>query len=193
MAKKCGVIVEEFAIGFGPKIFSKEKNGTVYTLRTIPLGGFCRMLGEEQREEKEGSFSEAKPLRKALIVLAGPIVNILFGIILFFLLGTFAGTMASTTIEGKAPGYEANLTQIEIGDTILKINGENVKLKSDVDRILRKVTTDDELTLTVRRNGEIIDVKVKPSIYEGYDFYVLGIKVGIMDSTIKNRLYFGFW
>ena len=193
ITKKCGVIVEEFAIGFGPKIFSKEKNGTVYTLRAVPLGGFCRMLGEEQREAKEGSFSEATPLRKALIVLAGPVVNILFGILLFFLLGTFAGSMASTTIESKLPEYADKLTQIEIGDTILKINGENVKLKSDVDRIVRNITTDDELTLTVRRNDEILDVKVRPSKYEDYDFYVIGIKVGIMDSNIKNRLYFGFW
>jgi regulator of sigma E protease len=65
VAKKCGVIVEEFAIGFGPKLFGKEKNGTYYSIRAVPLGGFCKMLGEERREEKKGSFSEATPLRKA--------------------------------------------------------------------------------------------------------------------------------
>lgn len=192
VAKKCGVIVEEFAIGFGPKIFEKEKNGTLYSVRAVPLGGFCKMLGEEVREEKKGSFSEASPFRKALIVLAGPTVNIIFGIVLFFFLGVFASTLLSTTIAGKLPEYEANLTQLEIGDTILKINGENVKVKSDVDRIVRNLK-DDNLILTVKRGEEVLDFNIKASKYKDYDIYVIGIEVEKMEPTIANRFYFGFY
>ncbi len=191
VAKKCGVIVEEFAIGFGPKLFGKEKNGTYYSIRAVPLGGFCKMLGEERREEKKGSFSEATPLRKALIVLAGPTVNIVFGIVLFFFLGVFSSTLLSTTISGKLPEYEANLTQLEIGDKILKINGVNVKVKSDVDRIVRNIN-DDSLVLTVQRGDEILDFDVKLSKYKDYDFYVIGIEVEKLESTLENRFYFGF-
>ena len=85
-AKKLGVIVNEFAIGFGPKIFTKIKNGTTYELRLIPLGGFVSLEGEEEHSEKEGSFNKAKNIDKFKIIIAGAMVNILFGIIILILL-----------------------------------------------------------------------------------------------------------
>lgn len=89
MAKKFGVVVEEFSIGFGPQIFSKEKNGTKYKLCCIPFGGYVKMLGEEKSIEKEGSFSNAKLVHRILISAGGPIVNITFALIVFFVLSMF--------------------------------------------------------------------------------------------------------
>jgi len=71
IAKLCKVKVNEFALGFGPKIFTKEKGGTIYALRLIPLGGFVTMEGEEERSDKEGSFSKASVWKKIAIVAAG--------------------------------------------------------------------------------------------------------------------------
>ena len=86
VAKLCKIKVNEFALGFGPVIFSKEKGGTNYALRLIPLGGFVSMEGEEERSDKEGSFSNASSWKKIAIVAAGGLVNIIFGLGVYFIL-----------------------------------------------------------------------------------------------------------
>lgn len=89
-AKIFKIKVNEFAIGFGPQIFAKEKGETKYALRLIPLGGFVNMEGEEERSDKEGSFSEASIPKRIAIVLAGGLVNILFGILLYYIISSIA-------------------------------------------------------------------------------------------------------
>lgn len=86
VAKLCKVRVNEFAIGFGPTIWSKQGKITKYALRLIPLGGFVSMEGEEERSTKEGSFSEASVLKRIAIVMAGGLVNIIFAIVVFWCL-----------------------------------------------------------------------------------------------------------
>lgn len=86
VAKKLGIVVNEFAIGFGPKIFSKTKDGTNYEIRLIPLGGFVNLEGEEEHSEKEGSFNKAKVNDRFKVIIAGALVNILFGIVLIVLI-----------------------------------------------------------------------------------------------------------
>ena len=86
VAKLFKIKVNEFAIGFGPTIFTKEKGGTKYALRLIPLGGFVSMEGEEERSDTEGSFSNASVWKRIAIVAAGGIVNIVFGLLVYFIL-----------------------------------------------------------------------------------------------------------
>ena len=89
-AKLFKIKVNEFAIGFGPTIFSKEKGETKYALRLIPLGGFVNMEGEEERSNEEGSFSEASIPKRIAIVAAGGLVNILFGILLYYIISSIS-------------------------------------------------------------------------------------------------------
>lgn len=89
VAKLCKVRVNEFAIGFGKTIWSKKIGETRYALRIIPLGGFVRMEGEESPSEEKGSFSKAKIWQKILIVSAGGLINIIFAILVVFLLVIF--------------------------------------------------------------------------------------------------------
>ena len=86
VAKLCKVKVNEFAIGFGPTIWKKEGKETKYAIRLIPLGGFVSMEGEDIESESENSFSKASIPKRIAIVAAGAIVNILFGIIAYFIL-----------------------------------------------------------------------------------------------------------
>lgn len=88
VAKKCKVKVKEFSIGFGKQIWSKQGKETKYTLRLIPLGGFCNMLGEEEVAYEEGSFSTSPIWKRVLIVIAGATVNIVFGLVTFFILAS---------------------------------------------------------------------------------------------------------
>ena len=100
-AKLCKVKVNQFAIGFGPEIFGKQGKETKYALRLIPLGGFVSMEGEEQASEEEGAFNKASIIKRIAIVAAGAIVNILFGLIVYFILvmvlsGNFSVAVSST-------------------------------------------------------------------------------------------------
>ncbi len=86
VAKLCKVRVNEFAIGFGPTIWKKQGKETKYALRLVPLGGFVSMEGEEEASDAEGSFSKASIPRRIAIVIAGATVNIVFGLLVFFIL-----------------------------------------------------------------------------------------------------------
>ena len=91
MAKLCKVKVNEFAIGFGKIIWQKQGKETKYSIRLIPLGGFCSMEGETEESDENGSFSKASVWRRMAIVVAGAAVNIIFGILVYFILISTVG------------------------------------------------------------------------------------------------------
>ena len=86
VAKKCKVKVKEFSIGFGKELWSKQGKETKYTIRLIPLGGYNNLLGEEEQIDEEGSFSNSPIWKRMAIVVAGAAVNIIFGLVVFFIL-----------------------------------------------------------------------------------------------------------
>lgn len=148
VTKLCKVRVNEFAIGFGPTIWKKQGKETKYALRLIPLGGFISMEGEEELSDKEGSFSKASIPKRVAIVAAGAIVNIIFALIVYFILATsynfqvtnnwssaltFAGektgTFITSTFEGlkqlftgKA-GLDQMMGPVGISEVVAKTNG----------------------------------------------------------------------
>ena len=89
VAKLCKVKVNEFSVGFGKVLFSRQKGETKYSLRLIPLGGYVSMEGEEEPSHEKGTFSNTSILKKIAIISAGAVVNIIFGILIYFLLITF--------------------------------------------------------------------------------------------------------
>ena len=91
VAKLCKVKVNEFSIGFGKTIWKKQTKETQYSIRMIPLGGYVSMEGESESSDEEGSFSKASIGKRMAIVLAGATVNILFGIIVYFILVVTVG------------------------------------------------------------------------------------------------------
>lgn len=86
VAKLCKIKVNEFAIGFGPEILKKQGKETKYALRLIPLGGFVSMEGEETYSDKKGSFSKASIPKRIAIVAAGALVNIILGLLVYFII-----------------------------------------------------------------------------------------------------------
>lgn len=86
VAKAFKIKVREFALGFGPKLISKQSKETKYSLRWIPLGGYVDMVGEAERSDEEGSFSKASVSKRIAILLGGAVINILFGLVCFFIL-----------------------------------------------------------------------------------------------------------
>lgn len=162
VAKLFKVKVEEFAIGFGPKIITKQGKETKYELRLIPLGGFVRMEGEEQRSESERSFNNASIPKRMGIVAAGAIVNIVFGILVYFIIISATGNNVSTIVDSTNEGYVVSEVNIQSGDEIKEINGKKIRLKSDIDQILQE-SNGEELTLLIDRNNEEKEIKLKPT------------------------------
>lgn len=162
-AKFCGITVNEFAIGFGPTILKSKKTKTKYALRLIPLGGFVSMEGEIEKSEKEGSFSKASILRRIIIVAAGGIVNIIFALTVYFIFTSAQGDFVGTTVEKLTPNYEAEQVGILQGDEILKINNKRVRFQTEIIDLLQE-TKGEEVTVTLKRNNETIDIKLVPTV-----------------------------
>jgi regulator of sigma E protease len=136
MAKLCKVKVTDFAIGFGPTIFKKQGKETKYALRAIPLGGYVNMVGEQERSDEEGSFSKVSIPKRALIILAGSVVNIIFGLLVYFILVSSRGDNVTNFINELVPGYALEQAGIQEGDRLLKINGDTIRIKSNIDKAM---------------------------------------------------------
>ena len=162
VAKLCKVRVNEFAFGFGPTIWKKQGKETKYALRLIPLGGFVSMEGEDEESNEEGSFSKASIPRRMAIVVAGATVNIIFAVIVYFILVSTSGTFISNEIDNTIEGYAAKEAGLESGDRIVKINDEEIKSKYDLDEVMEK-NNGEKLNIQVQRDDEILDFNIKPT------------------------------
>ena len=184
IAKACKIKVNEFAIGFGPTIWKKQGKETKYALRLIPLGGFVNMLGEEERSEKEGSFSTASIPKRIAIVLAGGIVNIIFGLLVYFVLVSSSGNYISTTIDSTVTGYSAEQAGIKQGDQILKINNKRVRLRSQIDEQIQN-SNGNKINVTVKRNNEMKEIELIPTEENKKN---IGIYLGATDSNLTSEI-----
>ena len=162
VAKLCKVKVNEFAIGFGPTIWKKQGKETKYALRLIPLGGFVSMEGEDEESNEEGSFSKASIPKRMAIVVAGATVNIIFAIIVYFILVSTSGTYISNEIDSTIDGYAAYDAGLQSGDKIVKVNDEEIKSKYDLDKVMEE-NNGEEVNMQVDRNGETLDFTIKPT------------------------------
>lgn len=162
VAKLCKVKVNEFAIGFGPTIWKKQGKETKYAIRLIPLGGFCSMEGEEERSENQGSFSKASIPGRMAIVVAGATVNIIFGLLVYFILMTSSSTYITNEINSVIDGYAAQEIELQQGDKIIKLNGKKIKNKYDLDKVMKK-SNGEVLELIIQRNEENLTYNIKPT------------------------------
>ena len=179
LAKLNGVRVDEFSIGMGPSIFSKQGKETKYSLRLFPIGGYVKMMGEEESVEDERSFSAKSPLRRISIIIAGVFMNYVLAIIIFtfyiFSHG-YVNTVLSE-ISPASPAYEAGLLQ---GDKIEKINGSKSFTSDDASYEIIS-SNGNPINIVIDRNGEKKELEVVPTINENNKL-VIGVKF----SPIEN-------
>ena len=162
VAKLCKVKVNEFAIGFGPTIWKKQGKETKYAIRLIPLGGFCSMEGEEERSENEGSFSKASIPKRIAIVAAGATVNIVFGLLVYFILISTSNTYVTNEVNTVIDGYVAQEIGIQQNDKIIELDGKKIKSKYDLNKVMKK-SNGDNINLKIERNGETLEYNIKPT------------------------------
>lgn len=184
VARLCKVIVNEFSIGFGPVIWKKQGKQTKYTIRLIPLGGFVNLEGEEERSEKEGSFSTASIPKRMAIILAGGIVNIVFALVLYYSLMACVGNNTSLVAETTIPEYVASTTGIIQGDKIVKIDNKTMHTKNDIDKALEQ-SQGNQMHIVIERNGENKDIYLEPT---KKDYYSTGIYLKSTTSGESTKI-----
>ena len=142
------------------------------------------MLGEEERSDEQGSFSIASIPKRIAVVFAGGLVNIVFGLLVYFILVSSTGNYITTTIDTVIPNYAAEQSGINQGDEILKINGNKIRLKSDIDERIQN-SNGKEITLTIKRENKIKDIELIPSVEETK---VIGIYLGTQNEDVSGEI-----
>lgn len=195
-ARAVGVEVETFSIGWGPRLFGFRKRGTEWRISALPIGGFCRMKGEEDFKTalerklphipaEKGSFYGAAPWRRILILASGPVSNVLFAIVMFSIVSFVGMTIqtapnkivlasdlaAASGTAGKAPADAAGLVS---GDVIAAIDGKTVRDYSDLQEMIG-LNPGKTLMLKVERQGSTLRIPITPRLDKNSGQGLIGI------------------
>lgn len=195
-ARRCGVGVREFAIGMGPKLFSwkSKKYDTQYGLRLLPIGGFVSMVGEDEASEESNAFCNQKIWKRMLIVLAGPLMNLLLGFLLMAVMVFSLGNLSSTTVAKFSDEATSN-AYLQVGDKITHVDGTRVHTGNElVYEIMNQGY--EPIDLKVIRNGEKLTLEGvtfphmedSGATFGEYDFWVYAEEV-----TFPNLIKHAFW
>jgi len=171
LAKKNGITVTEFSIGMGPRLVSFVKNGTRYSIKLLPLGGSCMMLGEDESINDEGAFNNKGVWARFSVLFAGAFFNFILAFVLALVVIGIDGIDQSfiNGIETASPAEEAGLMK---GDLITGINGTKVKLGRELFyHFYFNPVTDEPIEITYERDGAVSKALIKPRIK---DTYMLG-------------------
>ncbi|MDD5986330.1 MAG: RIP metalloprotease RseP [Eubacteriales bacterium] len=171
-AKKCGIRVNEFALGMGPALIKKQRGETTYSLRAFPIGGFCAMEGEDEDSEDPRAFNHKKPWQKAIVVCAGAAMNVILAIILMCIVSYTIG-VASTTVDSFVKGSHAAADGMRAGDKITAIDGTAIRAWDDVSKALDNKKKNETVAITVVRDGRTQTIKTQ--LMENQNRAMIGI------------------
>ena len=162
MAKWAGIKVNEFAVGMGPAILKKQKGETLYSLRIFPLGGYCAMEGEDEDSADERSFDNAKAYKRLVVILAGAFMNMLLAVVAFLIVNMQSGftDLSIDKIEANSPAYIAGIQE---NDEIISYNGKKPLLFLELRNMIINSKNESD-TLTLKRDGKLINVEIKPEL-----------------------------
>ncbi len=195
-AKLAGMRVDEFAIGFGPKLFSVKRGETVYSIRVVPLGGFNDIAGmnPEDNDAGERGYCERPVGHRMVVILAGVFMNFLLPIFLFFGIFFFSGVstpnpepVLGTVMAGK-PAYEAGLRD---GDKVIAIDGKAIATWTEFTEAVQASEEGTPLAMTVQRGVEELKFEVAPTYDKSSKRNVVGVMnalehkdVGLVDAAV---------
>lgn len=187
-AKLLGVRVNEFAVGFGPKLIKWGKGETKYAINLIPFGGYCAMEGEEEASGDERAFCNKKPWRRFLIVVMGATFNLILGLVLIAITLIPAKRFTTTTIDV----FHENAVSVEYGlqegDQIIKVDGRRIFTTYDLRYAFSNID-DGAIDITVKRDGkkvELENVKFATEEIDGINYLTVDFYVKGKDKTFTS-------
>ena len=189
-AKKSGVKVNEFALGMGPKLIKFQKGETLYSLRMFPIGGFCAMDGEDESSDDERAFVNKAVWKRMIIVVAGAIMNIIFGFILMMITLVPQEQFASATVSVFSPNASSSQT-LKVGDEIKKVNGYSIWTSTDLSFAFATAQSN-TMSMSVIRDGKWKDIDVEFATVEkdGKKIIQLDFKVEPIENNIGTIVPF---
>lgn len=196
LAKRLGVGVLKFSLGFGPKLFGRKIGETEYLISAFPLGGYVKMVGEDPDEEvspedTSRSFSSKSAGRKIAIVAAGPLFNIAFAAVLFTL-AFMVGVPTITSEVGDAKeGFPAFEAGVKTGDKVVSIDGVHVSKWDEVSEAIQ-TSKKDIISVEVFRSGSTLRFEIRPKVTKvktifGEDTEIRVIGIGASKNYIIER------
>lgn len=182
VAKMNKIAVMEFSIGMGPAIFSIQKKETKYSLRLLPIGGYCMMMGEDGESEDENAFNNKPLLARILVIAAGPVFNFILAFVFSIVLIHFTGcdpARLTTVVEHSA----AEDAGIVVGDTVTAINGKKIYNYREILLYMQAENPSKPVTLSIEHaDGSKESVVVTPKV-DNEGNYKLGVAGGYVPST----------
>ena len=157
--------INEFAIGMGPAIYKKQNKNTgeVFSVRVLPLGGFCAFEGEDENSDNPDAFNNKEPYKRILVLISGALLNLLLGVLVLMLSIGIYGQLTVKTYDIVSivdnPNYSAY--SLENDDLITKIDGKTIFMANDIVDALNGKKTGDIVNITVNKNGKTINRKVR--------------------------------
>ncbi|WP_040196579.1 RIP metalloprotease RseP [Candidatus Soleaferrea massiliensis] len=196
MAKLNGIKVDEFALGMGPTLLKWGKGETTYALRLFPIGGFCKMEGEDEGSLNERAFCNKKVWRRILVVVAGALTNIVLGFIILLCLTSSQDLIGSTQVAKFNEGSISQNSGLQAGDIIERINGNKTNIDYDILYALMR-DKDGVVDMEVLRGDEIVKLDaVKFNMQEledGTKTIQLDFKVKGEEKTFLNVVHHSFF
>lgn len=183
VGKYLGFVILEFSVGMGPVIFKKEKNGTVYSLRLLPVGGMCRFLGEDEEVKNDRSFSAFPAWKRLITVAAGPATNIFLGCILSVIMIVAYGSFLPS-IVAVSPESPAHYSGLQTGDIITKINGSDVLFYNEAVDSIKNAGND--FSIIVLREDKSEQIRIK----NAFDAELGHSRIGVTLEPV--RMHFPF-
>lgn len=163
-AKACGMKVSEFSLGMGPRLFKKQGKETLYTIKLLPLGGSVQ-LGEDEESDDPRSFRNKPVWQRMIVLAAGPIMNLILGVIICAVVIIISGIVITPEIAKFSGDDPVSSKYLQAGDEIVSINGHSIWSSMDISYALQnkvmKASDDQEFmqySFKVKRNGEIINI-----------------------------------
>lgn len=183
MAKLSGIHVLEFSIGMGPQLFSFTRKETKYSLRLLPIGGYCAMEGEDEKSDDPRAFGNQAVWRRILVVVAGGLFNILLGLVFMFFSLLPTQVFGTAEIAAFAENSRLEAAGAQVADTIVEIDGERVYTDKDV-VLLLGFADPEHVSMKVKRAGETVDLgtfaldsqEEQGRAFTKLDFQVKGLK-----------------
>lgn len=177
-ARLCGIEVVEFSMGMGPLLLKKRsRRGTQFSVRLLPIGGFCQFYGEDEERDDPRAFNRQKLWKRALTVASGPMMNFLIAIVVIVLYMSLLGleSIVPRVAEIEEPAMSAGL---EVGDEIISVNGQQV---SDTGMIAQAISQSAGKTveLVVLREGKFVELSIEPFLDEELGRYRVGMTFAV--------------
>lgn len=195
-AKAFNVRVNEFAMFMGPAILKWGKGETQYSIRCIPLGGYCAMEGEDQDTDDPRSFQKAAWWKRLIILVAGSFMNLVAGFLIMAIVFAPAKQFVTPVIDTAVPGCTVvREGGLQVGDELWEIDGERIYVQSDFSMFLQ-LNPGDTHDLVVRRNGQKLvfkDYKMEKHLFPGEETERYGFSFGVEDATFGNKMQYTWY